>query len=252
MCLILFAFQQQPDYPLIIAANRDEFYDRPTQAAHFWPEAPELFAGKDLQAGGTWMGVTKGGRFAAVTNYRSAASVPPQAISRGQLCTEFLCSDISPEAYLAKLETHKDHYAGFNLLVGTTQQLFYYSNRGAGIVAIKPGVHGLSNGLLNDAWPKVEQGKIALRESLRHSTELESLLPILHDTEVAEAADLPATGVDADTERLLSSRFIRSDGYGTRSSAVLRMGSNKRTEWLEQYFDRDGIYGDNLITNIGN
>ena len=240
MCLILFALQQHPDYPLIVAANRDEFYQRPTQAAHFWPEAPALFAGKDLQAGGTWMGVTKGGRFAAVTNYRETAAPPEHAISRGELCKNFLLADINAENYLDQLDQSKNHYAGFNLLVGDSSALYYYSNRQGVIQAITPGVHGLSNNLLNTPWPKVESGKTILTSMIATPSEPEQLLSLLLDKQIADDAALPNTGVDLDTERLLSSRFIHSEHYGTRSSAVLRIDHSGRIDWTEQCFDQLG------------
>lgn len=250
MCLILLAFQHQPDYPLIIAANRDELYGRPTLPAHFWPETPELFAGKDLQAGGTWMGISKNGRFAAVTNYRHPAAAAAQTISRGQLCTDFLRSTLSAEAYLSHINSQKNRYAGFNLLVGSAQQLFYYSNREGVIRELAPGIHGLSNGLLNEPWPKVAQGKTAMTETLRHSNQPDALLPILLDQHTAADSDLPATGINLETERLLSSRFIRSERYGTRSSTVLRVGIDGGAEWLEQSYSRDSLKSNAVITTI--
>jgi uncharacterized protein with NRDE domain len=250
MCLILFAFQQDPDYPLIVAANRDEFYRRPTQAAHFWPEAPRLFAGKDLQAGGTWMGVTKEGRFAAVTNYRETAIPPEHAISRGELCKNFLNSDISAANYLDQLDQKKNRYAGFNLLAGTSNELYYYSNRQGLIQAITPGVHGLSNGLLNTSWPKVETGKTALAHMLATNSSPEGLLDLLLDKKIADDDALPSTGVDINTERLLSSRFILSEHYGTRSSAALRMDYHGNIDWAEQSFNQQGAHRKLVTTRI--
>ena len=148
MCLILFAYQHHPDYPLIVAANRDEFFDRPTKAAHFWPESADIFAGKDLLAGGTWMGVTRQGRFAAVTNFRSTHTPPDPAISRGALCKDFLDSTISPQDFLADIDKNRLEYAGFNLLIGSPSQLFYYANQDGKIIELEAGIHGLSNGVL--------------------------------------------------------------------------------------------------------
>ncbi len=240
MCLILFALQQHADYPFVIAANRDEYYQRPTKPAHFWPEAPALFAGKDMQAGGTWMGITRSGRFAAVTNYRDLAPAPEQAISRGELCKGFLDTNVNAEEYLTGIDKQKSRYAGFNLLAGNAQQLFYYSNRQGQITAITPGVHGLSNGLLNDPWPKVDTGKTELQETLKQDPTPEALHHILLDRQKAEASKLPETGLDLEKERLLSSRFIHSRDYGTRSTTVLRVDHGGKVEWLEQCFDSSG------------
>ena len=243
MCLILFAFQQDPDYPLIVAANRDESYQRPTLSAHYWQQSPEMFAGMDLQAGGTWMGITKQGRFAAVTNYREPSSAPVSAISRGELCKNFLCSHLSAEQYLQQIAQQGELFAGFNLVVGTPQELFCYSNRQQRIDAIPAGIHGLSNGLLNEPWPKVAQGKIDLELKLQQSSSPAKLLPLLLDNQVADDELLPSTGIDIETERLLSSRFIQSESYGTRSSTILRINKANKSEWLEQAFNRHGAIG---------
>lgn len=248
MCLVLFSWQQYADYPLIVAANRDELYARPTQAAHFWEQEPELFAGQDLRAGGTWMGVTKTGRFAAVTNFREAAEPPADAISRGELCTQFLASKLTPEQYLAELDEKSSRYAGFNLLLGTlggtTPSLGYYSNRQRQITRVSAGIHGLSNGLLNSPWPKVDRGKQALASQLEHSLDPEALLSVLTNTDRPADALLPNTGVGLEKERLLSSRFIQSDSYGTRNCTIIRMNQQGQTEWLEQGFDSSGAIGE--------
>jgi uncharacterized protein with NRDE domain len=240
MCLILLAFQHHPDYPLVVAANRDEFYQRPTLPAHFWQEAPELFAGKDLQAGGTWMGITRNGRFAAVTNYRDSAAAPQPAISRGALCRNFLTTQIDPYQYLTQLHQNHTRYAGFNLLVGSAEQLFYYSNRQGEISPLSPGIHGLSNGLLNADWPKVESGKNALREILAQNSDPIALQALLLDQQVADDGGLPDTGIGLEAERMLSSRFIQFEGYGTRCTTVLRTDCNGHIDWLEQHFNGSG------------
>lgn len=247
MCLVLFSLQQHADYPLIVAANRDELYERPTQAAHFWEQYPGLFAGRDLRAGGTWMGITNTGRFAAVTNFREIADPPAVTVSRGELCTHFLSSRLKPEEYLAQLHHKKVRYAGFNLLVGTlsgtTPNLWYYSNRQQQIIKLPPGIHGLSNGLLNDPWPKVNQGKQALASRLEDSSTPETLLTVLTDTQRPADDLLPDTGIGLETERILSSRFIQSNAYGTRSSTIMRIDQQGRAEWLEQEFDHTGAIG---------
>ena len=248
MCLILFAYQHHSDYPLIIAANRDEFFDRPATAAHYWPESPEIFAGKDLQAGGTWMGVTRTGRFAAVTNHRSTHTPPNPAISRGALCTDFLRSNVSPQQFLQEIGKNRLDYAGFNLLLGSPNQLLYYANQTGDAVELKAGIHGLSNGVLNDSWPKVEQGKSALSAALAQSTEAEHLLHILMDDNPADASQVPDTGIGIDAEIVLSSRFIppinvRDNHYGTRNCTVLKIDRQNNSEWLEQAFSPDGKLG---------
>jgi uncharacterized protein with NRDE domain len=244
MCLILFAYQQHPDYPLIVCANRDEFYQRPTLAAHWWPEQPQLFAGKDLQAGGTWMGLSLDGRFAAVTNYRSNTPPPSEAISRGSLCTNFLTTNTDSRHYLTTIDRQQSYYAGFNLLLGSPRQLFYYSNRQGRISELRPGLHGLSNGLLNDDWPKVSTGKAELAKQLERGADPEQLLALLQDRSQPDDKDLPDTGIDIETERRLSSRFIQSPGYGTRTSTVLLIDHAGRSQWLEQVFDGDGRSGE--------
>ncbi|MCP3906602.1 MAG: NRDE family protein [Oceanicoccus sp.] len=241
MCLILFAYQHHPDFPLIVAANRDEFYQRPTQAGHFWPEAPSLFAGRDLEAGGTWMGVNKQGRFAAVTNYRENTVVPADAISRGNLCSDFLRSDNNTVSYLQSIDQQKQQYAGFNLLAGTMNQLYYYSNRQGEIKPLAPGVHGLSNSLLNTSWPKVDTGVASLENIIASTTDPKQILTLLLDQQRASDHELPSTGIDIEMERMLSSRFIQSENYGTRSSTVLCVDRNGGVAWLEQSFDAKGV-----------
>lgn len=241
MCLILLSYQQHRDYPLIVLGNRDEFFSRATETAHYWPEHPHVFAGRDGEAGGTWMGITQKGRFAAVTNYREPAQHKGKALlSRGELTTKFLAGDQPPAQYLAHLQSRQSYYAGFNLLAGDTQQLFYYSNRSNHIQKLVPGLYGLSNSLLNSAWPKVIQGKQALAEQLKKPLDIQALLTILMDRNRPEDEQLPDTGVGIETERLLSSRFISSSNYGTRCASVLLVKNNNSFEFIEQNFHADG------------
>ncbi|MBL4826601.1 MAG: NRDE family protein [Spongiibacteraceae bacterium] len=242
MCLILFAFQYHPEYPLIAVANRDEFYTRPTRAAHFWDDSPELFAGRDLEAGGTWMGITTTGRFSAVTNFREqpSAKTDEPLLSRGKLTTDYLNNTSSTQDYLTNVTLNKNRYAGFNLLIGNHRHLFYCSNRTNKVQPLSPGLYGLSNGYLNEAWPKVESGKIALQNMLQHSTAPIDLLSILSDTTQASDDTLPNTGIDTERERLLSSRFIRTEHYGTRASTVLMVNKHKQVTVWEKNFDFRG------------
>lgn len=237
MCLIVLAWQAHPDYPLIVAANRDEFHARATAPARFWPEAPAVLAGRDLAAGGTWMGVTRSGRFAALTNFREPAAAKGSR-SRGLLVSEYLLSSMEPMAYAEQVMADAGLYSGFNLLLGDADRLVVASNRGTPPTVLPPGVYGLSNHLLDSPWPKVERARAALAARLP-APGVDSLLQLLADDAAAPDEDLPDTGVGLDLERLLSSPFIRSPGYGTRSSTVLLAG-RARIRCVEQGFGPDG------------
>ncbi|MEW6334494.1 MAG: NRDE family protein [Thermodesulfobacteriota bacterium] len=238
MCLILFAWQHHPDYPLILAANRDEFYERPTAPAAFWQDARGLLAGRDLRAGGTWLGVTRGGRFAALTNYRDPAALKEVAPSRGELVSGYLHGRRTPEAYLRRLRPEAARYNGFGLLAGNPDQLHYFSNRG-GSSAVSPGIHGMSNHLLDTPWPKVERGKQALEGLLERerTPSTESLLALLADRSRPPDERLPATGVGLEWERVLSPLFIESPLYGTRSSTVLTIDRRGCVTFVERLFN---------------
>jgi uncharacterized protein with NRDE domain len=236
MCLILFAHRAHPEYALVAAANRDELYERPTAAAGFWPDATDVLAGRDLREGGTWMGVTRGGRFAAVTNYREMPLSRDGKRSRGHLVAGFLRSATAPAAYARELAADGDAYNGFNLLVGDGASLAYVSNRGAGPRVLAPGVYGLSNALLDDPWPKVVRGKAVLADALAGpADELEArLFAALADRGIAPDAALPETGVGLERERALSAPFIATPRYGTRCSTVLVVRSDGRATFTER------------------
>ncbi len=222
MCLILFARDAHPEYPLIVAANRDEFYARPTAAAHWWRDTPDVLAGRDLQGGGTWMGVNRRGDFAALTNYREPERILTDAPSRGALVADFLRDERSASDYLNDIHAGTNAYNGFNLLVGRGTELYYFSNRGAAPQLVPPGLHGLSNHLLNTPWPKVEKGKVGLAQVLQASVfDREQIFQLLLNAERAPDATLPATGVSLEWERRLSPLFIQSEQYGTRLSTLL-------------------------------
>ena len=176
MCLIALALGKVPGYPLVMAANRDEFHARPTQDAHWWPDKPDVLGGRDLQAGGTWLALGRNGRFATVTNFRDAQPPQPQHRSRGHLVTGFLEGELAPEAYLATIE--EDAYSGFNLIVGTGTEVAYLSNREDGMRNLTPSVYGLSNALLDGPWHKVESSKQQLSEMIDDNTVNESSLAI--------------------------------------------------------------------------
>lgn len=246
MCLILFALHQHEDYPLLVIANRDEYYARPTQAAHWWSDRPDIFAGRDLEAQGTWMGVNKNGRFAAVTNVRES-SVGSAALSRGKLTRDFLSSCKPAEAFLTTLEATAHDYAGFNLLVGDSSGLYFYSNRNSRIRRIPPGIYGISNGLFDEAWPKLTSGKHALATTLKTSLSNNNLMQILTDNTTAGDEQLPETGVSLDIERMLSSRFIRSNEYGTRACSIVKFNRQGQIVFVEQNYNSAGIMHDLII-----
>lgn len=225
MCLILLALDVHPDYSLIVAANRDEFYDRPTARAAFWSDAPWVLAGRDLRAGGTWLGVDRRGRFAAVTNYRQGQREGAAPRSRGHLVSDYLTGPMDGRAHMAGVERDAALYHGFNLIAGDVRTLFYFSNRESGARELEPGVYGLSNHLLDSPWPKVTAGKSGLTALLAGSGKLTpSLFRLLSDRSQATDDLLPRTGVSPEWERMLSSAFIASDEYGTRSSTVALVG----------------------------
>jgi uncharacterized protein with NRDE domain len=238
MCLILFAYKVHPSYNLILAANRDEFYERPSSPADFWEDAPRVLAGRDLQEGGTWMGIDRAGRFAAITNYRDPASLKNNAPSRGGLISAYLCGNRSPDEYLANISPQAQLYNGYNFIVGDRRELFTYSNRGER-QKLNPGIYGLSNHLINTPWPKVLRGKKLLAETLdKKGAALEAaLFALLADRKIPADHKLPDTGIGLEWERVLSSIFITSPGYGTRSSTIILINKNGRIKFVERVFD---------------
>lgn len=246
MCLILFAIDSHPRYPLLIAANRDEYYARPTRALAPWPEHPQLLAGRDLEAGGTWLGLTRNGRFAAVTNVREDPTRGRQH-SRGELPTGFLLGDASAADYAAAAQARGALYAGFNLLLGDGGGFYYCSNRnGRAPRRLGAGVYGLSNDTLDTAWPKVESGKSALRDLLRGEPDPQALLALLMDRARAPDTLLPDTGIGLERERLLSSRFITSELYGTRASTAVLVDESGLATICEQNFSAGGEPGERV------
>lgn len=222
MCLILWAYRVHPDYELVMAANRDEYYARPTAPMGFWEDAPDLLAGRDLKEGGTWMGVSQNGRYAAVTNYRDPRSFRSNAPSRGFLVSNYLKGNVSARDYLARLAPRAGDYNGFSLLVGDAEGLFFFSNRGGPPQALSPGIYGLSNDLLNAPWPKVKWGRQTLADLLAEdSPDPDALLALLEDRTRAADEELPDTGIGIALERALSPMFIETPDYGTCSSTVL-------------------------------
>ncbi len=242
MCLIVFAIDRHPGNALVLAANRDEFFQRPTAAAAFWSDSPELLAGRDLQGGGTWLGVTRGGRWAAVTNVREPGAPASGERSRGLLVRDYLRGRSDPETFLARLVAERERYPGFNLLLGGWGGVWYYSNRGAQPCRLGPGLYGLSNARLDTPWPKVSGARAGLERLLQEGGDLAaaSLFRLLADETRPPDADLPATGVSLEWERTLASRFIRSEDYGTRCSTILRLERDGHIDFRERSFAAGG------------
>lgn len=241
MCLILLSWRAHPPYRLVVAANRDEFHARPTVAADFWSDRRSILAGRDLEAGGTWMGVTRDGRFAALTNFRRMPLVKEGAPSRGRLSAAFLESAIEPREYLETLRSVKDDYAGFSIFAGAGRSLCYFSNVGDEVLELTPGVYGLSNHLLDTSWPKVDRGKARLSEILESGRGdcVAALFDVLSDRSIARDEHLPDTGVGLERERMLSPMFIAGDVYGTRSSTVVTITDDGHVEFEERTFAPD-------------
>lgn len=229
MCLILFAYKVHPKNKLIVAANRDEFYERPTAPAHFWEDHPHILAGRDLRKLGTWMGVTRNGRFAALTNYRDPNEVTEGKRSRGDLVADFLKGSASPADFMNRASAHRSSYPGYNLLAGNLEELLYYSNVEDRVELLQPGIYGVSNHVLDTEWPKVKKGKEGLSALLDNAEGnlAENLFTLLRNADPAPDDRLPKTGVSLEWERILSPLFIKSDGYGTRSSTVLLMSKDE-------------------------
>ena len=242
MCLILFAWKVHPYYPLILAANRDEFYERPSASADFWKDAPDILAGRDLKEGGTWLGITRSGRIAALTNYRDPASLKKEAPSRGNLVSGYLLGKEKAETYLNRIAAETFRYNGFSLLVGERSDFFYFSNRGMQM-RLAPGIYGLSNSLLDVYWPKVVLGKKKLGDLLdkKVTPTTEAIFKLLSDRVIAPDDQLPETGVGLEWERILSPLFIQSPVYGTRSSTVLLVDREGKTTFSEKVFDERGV-----------
>ena len=239
MCTIVFSYRSLPGFRLVLAGNRDEFYDRPTEPVRFWPERPDLLAGKDLRWGGIWLGVTRSGKVAAVTNYRDPAQRREHAKSRGLMVHDYLCGDQGPMDYISAIDAAKDDYNGFNLLLADAGTMVHYSNRGTAAGKLDPGIYALSNHLLDTPWPKVVRIKSLFASLLAKDREpnADHLLDLLTDRETAADARLPDTGVGMEWERRLSSIFITSPTYGTRSSSVLTIRDDGQVAFVERRFD---------------
>ncbi|WP_144635453.1 NRDE family protein [Bordetella genomosp. 13] len=243
MCLAVLALHQVAGLPVLMAANRDEFHARPTAPAARWDgDGPAVYAGRDLLAGGSWMGVSETGRYAVVTNFRDPAMQVADAPSRGALVEAYLRGSDSPSEYLSAVAREGQRYNGFNLIVGDARQAWYYGNRGAAPHELAPGIYALSNHLLDTPWPKLARTKAAFTQVICRSPQpdLPALYAALADRSPAADDELPDTGVGLDRERMLSSPFIVSPTYGTRASTILALHADGRGELHERGFDPSG------------
>ncbi|MGK7370569.1 MAG: NRDE family protein [Candidatus Halalkalibacterium sp. M3_1C_030] len=240
MCLLVFSYKQHPNYELIFATNRDEFYGRPTRPAQFWDDYPSVLAGKDLKAGGTWLGITKGGRFSALTNYRDPSIQKENPPSRGHLVLDYLKGDKKTNQYLQEVDKKANKYNGFNLLAGnlSKNRMTYYSNRQQEFKILEAGLYGLSNKLLDTPWPKVQRAKRKLAEIIDSSDiPEEDLFDLLKDYEKAPEDELPDTGIPKELERAVSPIFIKTENYGTRNSTVILVDKNGKVTFEERRFN---------------
>ena len=247
MCLVNFQFRTHPTYPLIVVANRDEFYERPTESAHFWEDHPTILAGRDLLQMGTWLGVSKAGRFAALTNFRDP-QLKPGYLSRGDIVRNFLIGHQGPKDFIEELKNNRDSYGGYNIVIGDRHQLFHYNNILDEMNEVSPGTHSLSNHTLNTPWPKVEKGKQRLAEHLLlDDIEVGTLFDLLTDESIAQDSELPDTGVGIELERSLSPLFIKMPNYGTRSSTVLLMDENQKITFAERTYYKGKMHSEKFF-----
>ena len=247
MCLVLLAWQQHPEIPLIVAGNRDEFHARPTKELHWWPDQPEIVGGRDLQAGGTWLGLNRNGRFATVTNFRDAEKPSAKYRSRGELVSEFLLGSLDPIEYLQSIKGAR--YAGFNLILGDGKTLAWYSNRADEPQVLEAGIYGLSNALLDTPWHKVRRSKSALASLLQENTINETaLLRLLADREQAPVNEVETDRLPFATARSISAPFIVLPDYGTRSSSIVLFDREGQWRIQERRFDAAGaVTGNSAI-----
>jgi len=238
MCLIILSYKVHDRYPLILAANRDEFYERPSAPVSLWEDAVGVIAGKDLQRGGTWLGINKTGSLAMLTNYREPTAFGRKAPSRGWLVRDFLVGHEDPESYIEAVTDKKDQYNGFSLIIGDMNCLFYFSNRGE-MCKLSPGLYGLSNRLLDTPWHKTERGKKGMESLLTRKDDPlpEEIFEILEDRSKPDDSELPDTGVGLEWERILSSIFITSPIYGTRTSSVIMIDRKNHCMFIERVFN---------------
>ena len=238
MCLIFISFKYHPTYKLIVAANRDEFYARRTAPAAYWEDSPSVLGGRDLEAGGTWMGMSQSGRISMLTNYRDLKGLKTDAPSRGHLVSRYLETEIRPEQYIRNVEKDGAAFNGFNIVIGDTRELWYCSNYSNGIRQLEPGLYGLSNHLLDSPWPKVVRGKQKIAPLLaRRELKPDDLMDALFDDALAPDEQLPDTGIGLERERALSSMFIKAGNYGSRCTTVVLVDQSDHVTFAERVYD---------------
>lgn len=245
MCIIFAAFRSHPNYELVLAANRDEFFERPSAPADFWPDAPTILAGRDLLEGGTWMGITRDGRLAALTNIRRKEdTAAPGRLSRGLLVSAFLQSGLPSDLFLKAIQSHRKAYKPYNILLQDKPgRLAYYSNATSRFEFLSPGIYGLSNHYLDTPWPKVDKGKERFKQILSEEyVDREQILHLLSDSDPAPDSLLPSTGVGLELERTLSPIFIKSPDYGTRCSTIITVDKHGFVQFTERSYLDYGHY----------
>lgn len=239
MCLIAFSYKEHSQYPLIIIANRDEFYDRPTAAAHFWEDDPTILAGRDLRQQGSWMGLSKNGRFAAITNYRDPRLPETGQLSRGEIVRLFLTSTESTDTFIKSLRSQRDLYGGFNVLLYDGEDMHHYNNIFDEYRIVESGIHGVSNATFNTPWPKVNAAKNVLENATaKDAIEVNDLISLLANDEIAHDEVLPNTGVGIHLERSLSAQFVKLPNYGTRCSTAIVFHNNGQIDFLERTYEK--------------
>lgn len=237
MCLIVFAYKVHPETPFLLAGNRDEFYQRPAKPAHKWKTEPEIIAGKDLAAGGTWMGISESGRFAALTNYRAIHEIKENAPSRGDIVKDFLLSDKPIEHCLAQILNHSGNYNGFNLIAGTLSDMYFLTNKKDSIQKLEPGFYSISNAFLDTPWPKTEKAQRHFQSILeKKGVDEEAIYELLIDQEQFPIEQLPKTGLTEKMEKAVSPIFIRTENYGTRCSTIVSMDSHSNISFAERTY----------------
>ncbi|MFT5520381.1 MAG: hypothetical protein ACI9IA_000973 [Enterobacterales bacterium] len=246
MCILFLAINQHPDYPMIICANRDEFHQRPTQSAHYWQDKEGILAGRDLQAGGSWLGINRRGQFAAITNIRTGGKVLENKKSRGELVTFVLEENTSGEEHNkineSWLKEQGDSYSPFNLIYGNLEQLYCYNSVSGEQIKLSTGFHSISNGAMDEIWPKMAKGEQQLEQVVKSATGINeaALLSILNNQTRPVESELPNTGIPVEWEQLLSSIFICSENYGTRSSSIVLLGVDSSINFTEVEYDKEG------------
>lgn len=245
MCIAYLSLGVNPHWPVFIAANRDEYHARAALPARPWPDAPHVLAGRDLSAGGTWLGLSHGRRWALLTNFRDPDAQRTGLASRGELVSGFLLGDMGAEDYTKSVYSKARQYNGFNLIVGQGLYAWYVGNHAActGPVALGPGRYVLSNHALDTPWPKAERLRSHLERLVPQNGELdlEPVYEALRDGVRSDDKSLPRTGVPLQVERMLSSVFIVSPGYGTRCSTIFALDAQGKGVFSETSYDAQGV-----------